>query len=74
MLRKKPLNSHVFLSPDDTPIKQTDPLPEFSAREEYKEAKLWKGVEIGGKTMKIDLKVIEPYKKVLSHGGQFNVL
>ncbi|XP_061180550.1 uncharacterized protein LOC133189157 isoform X2 [Saccostrea echinata] len=56
---------------NDTPIKRTDPLPEFSARDEYRESKLWKGVEIGGKQMKIDLKVIEPYKRVLSHGGYY---
>lgn len=56
---------------NDTPIKRSDPLPEFSARDEYRESKLWKGVEIGGKQMKIDLKVIEPYKRVLSHGGYY---
>ncbi|XP_062621817.1 protein prune homolog 2-like [Saccostrea cucullata] len=43
----------------------------LTARDEYRESKLWKGVEIGGKQMKIDLKVIEPYKKVLSHGGYY---
>ena len=28
-------------------------------------------MNIGEKTYRIDMKVIEPYKKVLSHGGQF---
>ncbi|XP_048748356.2 protein prune homolog 2-like isoform X2 [Ostrea edulis] len=56
---------------NDTPIKQMEPIPQFSAQDEYKESKLWKGVEIGGKSMKIDLKVIEPYKRVLSHGGYY---
>ncbi|KAJ8311358.1 hypothetical protein KUTeg_010713 [Tegillarca granosa] len=56
--------------PNDTPITTpSQPIPEFTAEEEYKEAKHWRGVEVGGKQRKIDLRVIEPYKKVLSHGG-----
>ena len=58
-----------LLPTDDTPIQQRERIPEFSAQDEFRESKLWKGVEIGGKSMKIDLKVIEPYKKVLAHGG-----
>lgn len=59
----------LFLT-DDTPITTpSQPIPEFTAEEEYKEAKHWRGVEVGGKQRKIDLRVIEPYKKVLSHGG-----
>lgn len=64
----------MFLFLDDIFIKQIDLFLEFLVREEYKEVKLWKGVEIGGKIMKIDFKVIEFYKKVLFYGGQFNVL
>ncbi|KAK3095859.1 hypothetical protein FSP39_020085 [Pinctada imbricata] len=56
---------------NDTPVKSVEPLPEFTAQEEYRESRLWKGVEIGGKLFKIDLKVIEPYKRVLSHGGYY---
>ncbi|XP_078328522.1 uncharacterized protein LOC111111795 isoform X1 [Crassostrea virginica] len=56
---------------NDTPIQQRERIPEFSAQDEFRESKLWKGVEIGGKSMKIDLKVIEPYKKVLAHGGYY---
>jgi len=33
-------------------------------------APLWSTVTISDKEYKIDLKVIEPYKRVLSHGGQ----
>jgi len=32
----------------------------------------WSTVTISDKEYRIDLKVIEPYKRVLSHGGSYN--
>lgn len=59
------------LTTDDTPVSiPTEPIPEYSAEDEFQDAKHWRGIEINGKQRKIDLKVIEPYKKVLSHGGK----
>ena len=46
------------------------PIPEYTAREELEDEKNWRSVTIGDKKYKIDMKVIEPYKKVLSHGGE----
>ena len=50
-----------------TPV---EPIPEYTAREELEDERHWRSVQIGEKWYKIDMKVIEPYKKVLSHGGK----
>ncbi|CAN7984048.1 unnamed protein product [Ixodes hexagonus] len=73
-----------LVTPDiDTPDEMTDsvlgredstlsePIPELSAMEEYTEERSWRTINVGGVERKIDMKVIEPYKKVLSHGGYF---
>ncbi|XP_067654227.1 uncharacterized protein [Haliotis asinina] len=59
-------NDTPVLSPDDI-----DPIPEYTEQEEKHDARHWKTVTVGDKQYKIDLKVIEPYKKVLSHGGYY---
>ncbi|XP_014681817.1 PREDICTED: uncharacterized protein LOC106821494 [Priapulus caudatus] len=58
---------------NDTPVTSpsSEHLPELSASEEYRESRSWKRVVVGGKQQTIDMKVIEPYKKVLSHGGYY---
>jgi len=38
-------------------------------QEQQQQERTWRSVVISGLERKIDLKVIEPYKKVLSHGG-----
>lgn len=43
-----------------------DLIPESSAQEERDEERNWRSVVIMGLERKIDLKVIEPYKKVIS--------
>ncbi|XP_035219220.1 exopolyphosphatase PRUNE1-like isoform X2 [Stegodyphus dumicola] len=47
----------------------SDPIPEMSAAEEFEEERSWKSCIVNGEERKIDMKVIEPYRKVLSHGG-----
>lgn len=42
-----------------------DLIPETSAQEEKDEERHWRSVVIMGLERKIDLKVIEPYKKVI---------
>ncbi|XP_069687768.1 uncharacterized protein [Periplaneta americana] len=75
----------ALLSPDfDTPDEMEDSImerlgepppaavptiPELSAAEERAEARSWRSVIIAGLERRIDMKVIEPYKRVLSHGG-----
>lgn len=44
-------------------------IPELSLEEERSDLKSWKACTIGGIKRQIDMKVIEPYKRVLSHGG-----
>lgn len=57
---------------NDTPIKSpAEPIPQYTAEEERQDAKLWRLVEIAGREQKIDLTVIEPFKRVLSHGGYY---
>ncbi|XP_045030221.1 protein prune homolog 2-like isoform X2 [Daphnia magna] len=53
----------------DSSRTKPDLIPETSAQEEKDEERNWRSVVIMGLERKIDLKVIEPYKKVLSHGG-----
>lgn len=48
---------------------ETKPIPELTAVEELKEERNWRSCNITGVVSKIDMKVIEPYKCVLSHGG-----
>lgn len=75
---------NALLSPDlDTPDEMEDsimdrlgqpppapvPLPELSAAEERNEARSWRSVVVAGLERRVDMKVIEPYKRVLSHGG-----
>ncbi|XP_078666349.1 uncharacterized protein LOC144908534 isoform X2 [Branchiostoma floridae x Branchiostoma belcheri] len=60
---------------DDTPIgssrttPQGESVPQFSADEE---ARMWRTVVIGEQEHRIDMKVIDPYKKVISHGDFYN--
>ncbi|XP_076309343.1 uncharacterized protein LOC143224857 isoform X3 [Tachypleus tridentatus] len=46
-------------------------IPELSAAEEMYDERSWRTCTVGGEERKIDVKVIEPYKKVLSHGGYY---
>ncbi|CAL4119891.1 unnamed protein product, partial [Meganyctiphanes norvegica] len=55
------------LGPDPEP--PVEPVPEYTASQEAQEERAWKSTVIAGIERRIDMKVIEPYKKVLSHGG-----
>ncbi|XP_075684358.1 protein prune homolog 2 isoform X3 [Rhinoderma darwinii] len=46
-------------------------IQEYTAEEERADNKLWRTVIIGDQEQRIDMKVIEPYKKVISHGGYY---
>ncbi|XP_049882675.1 uncharacterized protein LOC126378394 [Pectinophora gossypiella] len=47
----------------------SDPIPEYSAAEEYHNERSYITVKTGHTHTTCDMKVIEPYKRVLSHGG-----
>ncbi|XP_055385260.1 putative uncharacterized protein DDB_G0282133 [Condylostylus longicornis] len=56
----------------ETPTNQqpVEPIPQYSAEEERRDSRLWQKITLpDGKVREIDMKVIEPYKRVLSHGG-----
>lgn len=48
---------------------ETEPIPTYSSEEERQDSKLWRTVIIGEQEHRINMKCIEPYQKVISHGG-----
>lgn len=66
----------VVLS-DDLPKPKTTELlqkgmesvQEYSADEEREESRRWRVFRIGEQEHRVDMKAIEPYKRVISHGG-----
>ncbi|XP_015223122.2 protein prune homolog 2 isoform X3 [Lepisosteus oculatus] len=50
---------------------EAEPIPEYTAEEERQDARLWRTVVIGEQEHRIDMKCIEPYQKVISHGGYY---
>lgn len=49
----------------------SEAIPEYSAEQEWQDTKLWRTVVIGEKEHRIDMKCIEPYQRVISHGGYY---
>uniref|UniRef100_A0A8C3W8E4 Protein prune homolog 2 n=1 Tax=Catagonus wagneri TaxID=51154 RepID=A0A8C3W8E4_9CETA len=50
---------------------ESESIPEYTAEEEREDNRLWRTVVIGEQEQRIDMKVIEPYKRVISHGGYY---
>ncbi|XP_076311552.1 uncharacterized protein LOC143225645 isoform X2 [Tachypleus tridentatus] len=46
-------------------------IPELTAAEEIASERSWRSFKFDGLERKIDVRVIEPYRKVFSHGGYF---
>lgn len=44
-------------------------MQEYSAAEEREESRHWRVFRIGEQEHRVDMKAIEPYKRVISHGG-----
>ncbi|KAJ3596649.1 hypothetical protein NHX12_003053 [Muraenolepis orangiensis] len=51
--------------------KGVETVQEYSASEEREEGRRWRVFRIGDQEHRVDMKAIEPYKKVLSHGGYY---
>ncbi|XP_030621932.1 BCL2/adenovirus E1B 19 kDa protein-interacting protein 2 isoform X2 [Chanos chanos] len=72
-------NSNEFEWEDDLPKpkstdllqKGVDSVREFSAAEEREEGRRWRIFRIGEQEHRVDMKAIEPYKRVISHGGYY---
>lgn len=62
--------------PDDLPKQKSSDaarkgsLLEYTASEEKEEERRWRMYQIGDQGHRVDMKAIEPYKKVISHGGE----
>ncbi|NXD17685.1 PRUN2 protein, partial [Nothocercus nigrocapillus] len=54
----------------DASQEESESIPEYTAEEEREDNRLWRTVVIGEQEQRIDMKVIEPYRKVISHGGR----
>ncbi|XP_022090779.1 protein prune homolog 2-like isoform X3 [Acanthaster planci] len=58
--------------PDDTlQSPGVEPIPEYTAQEEMEDRRNWRKVVIANKEFTLDMRAINPYKKVLSHGGYY---
>ncbi|XP_054475833.1 BCL2/adenovirus E1B 19 kDa protein-interacting protein 2 isoform X2 [Anoplopoma fimbria] len=72
-------NSNEFEWEDDLPKPKTTDLlqkgvesvQEYSASEEREEGRRWRVFRIGDQEHRVDMKAIEPYKRVISHGGYY---
>ncbi|KAJ0028949.1 hypothetical protein NQD34_003946 [Periophthalmus magnuspinnatus] len=72
-------NSNEFEWEDDLPKPKATELlekgmgsvQEFTASEEREEGRRWRLFRIGDQEHKVDMKAIEPYKRVISHGGYY---
>uniref|UniRef100_A0A8C7YEK8 Protein prune homolog 2 n=1 Tax=Oryzias sinensis TaxID=183150 RepID=A0A8C7YEK8_9TELE len=53
------------------PSESYNPIPTYSAEEERQDARLWRSVVIGEQEHRINMKIIEPYMRVISHGGYY---
>ncbi|XP_030272429.1 protein prune homolog 2-like isoform X7 [Sparus aurata] len=49
----------------------SDAIAGHRAAEESRDGRLWRSVVIGEQEHRIDMKCIEPYKRVISHGGYY---
>lgn len=72
-------NSNEFEWEDDLPKPKTTELlrkgvesvQEYSPSEEREEGRRWRVFRIGDQEHRVDMKAIEPYKRVISHGGYY---
>ncbi|XP_073509003.1 BCL2/adenovirus E1B 19 kDa protein-interacting protein 2 isoform X2 [Phyllobates terribilis] len=70
-------NSNEFEWEDDLPkpksaeVLPKGSIPEYSAAEEKEESRRWRMFRIGEQDHRVDMSAIEPYKKVISHGGYY---
>ncbi|CAN0320051.1 unnamed protein product [Bubo scandiacus] len=55
----------------DASQEESESIPEYTAEEEREDNRLWRTVVIGEQEQRIDMKVVEPYRRVISHGGYY---
>ncbi|KAB0374602.1 hypothetical protein FD755_013094, partial [Muntiacus reevesi] len=57
--------------PKTTEIIRKGSITEYTAAEEKDDGRRWRMFRIGEQDHRVDMKAIEPYKKVISHGGYY---
>lgn len=67
--RTTPTSYCVLLCPDDTPVATAKRLPGEGEEERDSSGRLWRTVIIGDQEQRIDMQVIRPYLRVVTHGG-----
>lgn len=65
-----PFITFVTLTPDDTPVATAKRLPGESEEERDSAGRLWRTVIIGDQEQRIDMQVIRPYLRAVTHGGE----
>lgn len=68
------IKSQLFVYPDDTPVASAKAGPADGAGEADEDGtggngRLWRTVIIGEQEHRIDMQVIRPYLRVITHGG-----
>uniref|UniRef100_A0A3P9DFG3 ATCAY kinesin light chain interacting caytaxin n=1 Tax=Maylandia zebra TaxID=106582 RepID=A0A3P9DFG3_9CICH len=58
---------------DDTPVATAKRLPGESEEERDSSGRLWRTVIIGDQEQRIDMQVIRPYLRVVTHGGYYRL-
>ncbi|EPY83070.1 BCL2/adenovirus E1B protein-interacting protein 2 [Camelus ferus] len=57
--------------PKTTEVIRKGSITEYSTAEEKEDGRRWRMFRIGEQDHRVDMKAIEPYKKVISHGGYY---
>ncbi|XP_074151049.1 BCL2/adenovirus E1B 19 kDa protein-interacting protein 2 isoform X3 [Sminthopsis crassicaudata] len=57
--------------PKTTEVIRKGSITEYTAQEEKEDGRRWRMFRIGEQDHRVDMKAIEPYKKVISHGGYY---
>uniref|UniRef100_A0A2K5N5R7 BCL2 interacting protein 2 n=1 Tax=Cercocebus atys TaxID=9531 RepID=A0A2K5N5R7_CERAT len=57
--------------PKTTEVIRKGSIAEYTAAEEKEDGRRWRMFRIGEQDHRVDMKAIEPYKKVISHGGYY---
>ncbi|XP_026978980.1 BCL2/adenovirus E1B 19 kDa protein-interacting protein 2 isoform X1 [Sagmatias obliquidens] len=57
--------------PKTTEVIRKGSITEYTAAEEKEDGRRWRMFRIGEQDHRVDMKAIEPYKKVISHGGYY---
>lgn len=70
MIQKHFILTDDLPKPKTTEIIRKGSITEYTAAEEKEDGRRWRMFRIGEQDHRVDMKAIEPYKKVISHGGK----